>query len=76
MVALARQILSMHKNLVAGQRFGMLDKADYQRNMLNKMHIYTSNNILPGIHLITTYETNEKPLTFEIIEMYIQYYFM
>ena len=58
------------------EHFGMLDKPDYQRNMLNKMHIYTSNNILPGIHLITTYETNEKPLTFEIIEMYIQYYFM
>lgn len=30
---------------------------------------------IPGINLITTYETLEKPLTFEMIEMIIQYYF-
>lgn len=58
------------------EHFGLLDKPEYVRNMLSKMQIYSSNNILPGIRLITTYETAEKPLTFEIIEMYIQYYFM
>lgn len=58
------------------EHFGLLDKSDYQKNMLGKLHTYVSNNILPGIHLITTYETQDKPLTFEMIEMLIQYYFM
>lgn len=58
------------------EHHGMLEIAEYQKNMLNKMQLYVSNNILPGINLITTYETQEKPLTFEIIEMYIQYYFI
>lgn len=58
------------------EHFGLLDKSDYQKNMLGKLHTYVSNNILPGIHLITTYETQDAPLTFEMIEMLIQYYFM
>lgn len=58
------------------EHFGLLDKPKYVKKMLSKMHIYTSNNIFPGIHLITTYETSNKPLSFEMVEMHIQYYFM
>ena len=58
------------------EHFGLLDKSDYQKNMLGKLQTYTSNNILPGIHLIATYETKDKPLTFEMIEMLVQYYFI
>lgn len=58
------------------EHFGLLDKPEYVKNMLSKMHVYTSNNIMPGINLITTYETSDTPLTFQMIEMLVQYYFL
>lgn len=58
------------------EHFGLLDKPEYVKNMLSKMQIYTSNGILPGINLITTYETKGKPLTFEMVEMMVNYYFL
>lgn len=58
------------------EHFGLLEKPKYVRKMLNKLHTYTSNNIYPGINLIVTFETSDKPLTFEMIEWYIQYYFI
>lgn len=57
------------------EHFGWLDKSDYVKIMHTKMQLYTSYNIMPGINLITTYETKEKPLTFEMVEMLIKYYF-
>lgn len=57
------------------EHFGLLDNPQYLKNMHTKMQTYTANNFLPGINLITTYETLDKPLTFEMIEMQIQYYF-
>ncbi len=57
------------------EHFGLLDNPQYLKNMHGKMQTYTANNFLPGINLITTFETLEKPLTFEMIEMQIQYYF-
>ena len=58
------------------EHFGWLDKTEYVKNMHAKMQLYTSNNIMPGIHLITTYENQEKPLTFELVELLIQHYFV
>lgn len=58
------------------EHFGWLDKADYVKNMHFKLQLYTSNNIFPGINLITTYENQENPLTFETIEFQIQQYFL
>ena len=58
------------------EHFGLLDKADYVENMHKKLRHYTSNHIMPGINLITTYETLEKPLTFEMIELLVNYYFL
>ena len=57
------------------EHFGLLDKADYVKNMNSKMQIYTANGFLPGINLITTYENQENPLSFEMIEMLVSYYF-
>lgn len=57
------------------EHFGLLDKDDYVQNMHKKMKWYTDNNIMPGINLITTYEKNDVPLTFEMIEFLIKYYF-
>ena len=58
------------------EHFGLLDKSDNQKNMLGKLHTYISNNILPGIHLITTYETQDAPLTIELVEKIVRYYFL
>lgn len=58
------------------EHFGWLDKMDYVKTMHSKLQIYTSNNIMPGINLITTYETKDDPLTYEMIEMIIKYYFL
>lgn len=58
------------------EHFGWLDKPDYVKNMHAKMQLYTAYDIMPGIQLITTYENQDKPLTFEMIEMLIKYYFL
>ena len=58
------------------EHFGMLDSPDYVRTMLNKLQTYSSNNFLPGINLITTYESKDMPLSFEMIEMTIKYYLL
>ena len=58
------------------EHFGLLDNSNYVKNMHSKMKLYTTNNIMPGINLITTYETKEKPLTFEMVEMLVKYYFL
>ena len=57
------------------EHFGLLNNPEYIKNMHTKMNTYTLNNIMPGINLITTYETKDNPLTFEMIEMMINYYF-
>lgn len=58
------------------EHFGLLDNLEYVKNMNSKMQIYTINGIMPGINLITTYENQEHPLTFEMIEMLVSYYFL
>ena len=58
------------------EHFGLLDKSDYVRNMHHKLQTFTSHNIMPGINLITTFENNETPLNFEMIEMLVSYYFL
>ena len=58
------------------EHFGMLDKPEYVKNMHSKMQLFTANDIIPGINLITTYETKENPLTFEMIEFLVEHYFL
>lgn len=57
------------------EHFGKMDDPGYCRNSCSKLHLYTSHGIVPGIQLITTYETKEHPLGTEIIENIIQQYF-
>ena len=56
------------------EHFGLLDKPEYVKNMHSKMRIFTSNNIMPGVNLITTYETKDNPLSHEMVEFLINYY--
>ena len=57
------------------EHFGLMDNQEYASNAAYKMHTYVENGILPGIHLITTFETQENPLDSEWVERLIEYYF-
>ena len=57
------------------EHFGLMDQTDYVAKTFCKMRLYTEHGIVPGIHLITTYETLEHPLSTEMLEKIIEYYF-
>lgn len=57
------------------EHFGMMDSPDYVKKTCEKIHTYTIHGIVPSIRLITTYETQECPLSTEMIEREIAYYF-
>ena len=57
------------------EHFGMMDDPNYCRNACLKMQTYTSNGIIPTVHLIMTFETREHPLSTDMIEGIVEYYF-
>lgn len=57
------------------EHFGLMDSSAYAQNAYSKLQLYTAHNIIPTIHLITTFETKEHPLNSKIIENIIQQYF-
>lgn len=58
------------------EHFGKMDNPKYAQNVISKLRLYISTGILPGIHLITTYETSTKPLTSDTIERIIHEFFL
>ncbi len=58
------------------EHFGKMDNPKYAQNCIAKLQHYTTHGILPGINLITTYESKEKPLTSETIERIINEFFI
>ncbi len=58
------------------EHFGLMDSLSYTENTVFKLHLYTSNGIIPGINLITTYETRNQPLTIQTIEKTVEFYFL
>lgn len=57
------------------EHFGMMDNQKYRDKTIQKLQMYFNNNILPGINLITTYETKENPLTLAKVKQVINDYF-
>ena len=57
------------------EHFGMMDDLNYCRNACLKIQTYTSNGIIPTVHLIMTFETKEHPLSSEMIEGVVESYF-
>ena len=57
------------------EHFGMMDESYYYSKTFPKLQLYTSYGIVPSINLITTYETKNCPLSSEMIEKIIEYYF-
>lgn len=58
------------------EHFGRMDDPAYYKNAFSKLQLYTSYGIIPSVKLITTYETKENPLSSEVIEKIIEYYFL
>lgn len=57
------------------EHFGQMDNPNYRQDAFNKLEMYTSNNIIPTINLITTYETKEHPLTIATVNNLLRQYF-
>lgn len=57
------------------EHFGMMDDPAYAEKAYSKMHLYNLHGIIPSVHLITTYETKEHPLTSETVEKIVEHYF-
>lgn len=58
------------------EHFGLMDDPSYYKNTYSKLQLYASAGIIPGIQLITTYETKEYPLNTELVEKIIAYFFL
>lgn len=58
------------------EHFGKMDDIGYCRNTCSKLDLLTSHGIIPGIQLITTYETKQHPLDMNQVDAIIQNYFM
>ncbi len=58
------------------EHFGMMDDSSYCKKTYSKLQLYSQNGIIPSINLITTYETQRVPLSTEIVDKMIEYYFV
>ena len=59
--------------LLYWEHFGLMDAPEYRDKAFRKLRIYADHGILPGINLITTYETRSHPLTYAEIDHQIQH---
>lgn len=58
------------------EHFGLADDYRYGQNICSKLQLYISNDLIPSIHLITTFETKESPLSVDTIQKIINEYFL
>lgn len=61
--------------IIVWENVGLIDKPEYIRKFIIKFQDYISNGFIPGVNLILTFETKEYPLTTEMIEKIIEFYF-
>ncbi len=64
------------KEIYYWEHFGMMDNEKYAKSACSKISLYTSNNIIPSINLITTFETKDHPLSTVLVDNIIQHYFL
>lgn len=57
------------------EHFGRMDDEVYAKNAAAKIKSYIENRIVPTIDLITTYETKENPLDYEMVKKIVEDYF-
>lgn len=62
-------------NIIYWEHFGMMDIPSYCDQTYSKLKHFSHYGILPGIQLITTYETKQNPINSEQIEQIVSNYF-
>ena len=62
------------REILFWEHLGMMDDPDYCRNALNKIRMYETHNIFPGINLILTMETSGIPINLSVIKCIIKEY--
>lgn len=60
--------------LLYWEHFGKMDDSEYAYKTSRKLNTYISNNIVPNIDLITTYETKNHPLTITTLDNILHEY--
>ena len=63
-------------NIFYWEHFGLIDQPNYRKKMIYKINLFTAHQIYPSIQLITTYETEEHPLSTQTVEKMIEQYFL
>lgn len=56
------------------EHFGLIDQTEYFNTCMSKLRSYLKLDLVPGINLITTYETNRHPLSPLLVDNLIHYY--
>lgn len=56
------------------EHFGQMDNREYAKKTAKKLNTYISNNIIPNINLITTYETKDHPLSISTLDHILSEY--
>lgn len=59
------------KQILYWEHFGMMDSPTYTSKTFTKLKFYISHGFIPNINLITTYETQKHPLTYDQIDRII-----
>lgn len=62
--------------IIYWEHFGLMDDPGYRSTAHSRLQLYTSHGIIPTIHLITTFETKDNPLSPEYVKKTIQQYFL
>ena len=52
------------KEIIYWEHFGKMDDSDYANKAMAKMKLYHSAGLIPGKNLIITFETKDRPFTF------------
>lgn len=58
------------------EHFGMMDNSEYCQRALAKLELYAANGIYPSVQLLMTFETKGNPLTSDMIENLLKFYFL
>ena len=58
------------------EHLGRMDDLRYASQAYSKLQLYAANGIIPNINLIITCETKEHPISTEMIEKIIEFYFL
>ena len=57
------------------EHFGMMDSPEYVENMIRKVEEFEKYGIFPGVKLLMTFETKNRPLNTAILTRIIQEFF-